>query len=403
MGKRANVSKRCGCRGPDGKQLGQSCPRLSSATHGSWQYVLDLPRSPGEGSGRRQVKQGGFASQREAAESLEARRQNGDGHLRGQSGTTGDYLTSWLAGQRQLRATTRRSYDGHMRLYLLPHLGLVPLDGLSRDHIEAMLGALTDGAGARGRRISPATLQRVHATLRAALNQAVRDGLLVRNVATHVRLPPVHRPRVVPWSADELGRFLDAVAGDRLSALYEILAFQGLRRGEALGLRWEDLDLASGSLAVRQQVVDNGGALLIVPAPKTRSGIRSLELGDGQVAALRRHRLAQQTEQQEAGPAWTHQDLVFCREDGRPLRPEYVTRHLQATAGAAGLPRRRLHDLRHGTASMLLSQGVSPPSVSKLLGHGSVTVTADFYAHLMPGEGRRATDLISSLVPRRVR
>lgn len=394
------TEKRCGCRGDAGRQLGKSCPRLRQKGHGAWAWRVRMPEELVGLAGKRFVRGSGLATQREAqaaGETLVARLRAGQ-QITGAL-TVGQYLEEWLATKRRLRPTARRSYEGHLRNHLVPHLGTIPLDRLRPVHIGAAYDAIVATTADHIRPVGPATIARIHATLRSALNAAVKQRLLPFNPALHVDLPEVDRHRAEPWSAAELGRFLDAAAADRLGAMYELMALVGLRRGETVGLRWSDVDLDRGVLTIRQQHVDVGGTV-VVGKPKTTAGERVVDLDAGTTGTLLAHRLVQDTERTAWGEAYTDHGLVFCREDGSPLRPEYVTRHMQRIAERAGLPRKRLHDLRHGSASLQLAAGVPLPIVSKRLGHSSVSITADTYSHLLDGVGRQAAEATRALVPR---
>ncbi len=402
------IDKRCGCRDETGTKLGARCPLLARSGHGSYGYRIDLGPgldARGQFRQRRQQYQGGYARRRDAQQ---ARAEHltllGQGQTQARNDlTVAVWLEQWLTGKVNLRATTQRSYASHLRLYLVPHLGHLRLRDLNASHIERMYAAIrADSARRAGqgeRATGPATIRRVHATLSSALNTAVKRQLLAHNPAQHVELERSDRPEVTPWQPDELGAFLDAAAGDRLGALYELMAFTGLRRGEALGLRWADVDMQAGVLRVRQTLTDIGGRLAF-GKPKTRGSERLVDLDSATLGALLAHQLAQDSERAAWGDAYVYSGLVFTREDGQPLRPEYVTRRMQAIAERAGLPRKRLHDLRHGSASLQLMAGVPIAVVSKRLGHSSLSITSDTYSHLLRGVGRDAAEAAAALVPR---
>ncbi len=306
-----------------------------------------------------------------------------------------------MASKAALRPTTARSYASHVRLYLRPHLGHVRLVDLRTPDIERMFGVIRS-VGARGRPPKAATVRRVHATLMSALNTAVKRRLLPVNPAAFVELAAADRPPVRVWSAEQVGAFLDAAAGDRLSAMYHLIAYRGLRRGEAVGLRWVDVDLDAGWMRIAQQVVQDGYGTVVGP-PKTRSGVRTVSLDSATVEALREHRAAQDVERSLWGDAYRDSGLVFTREDGAQLHPEYVTRHFAVLARQAGLPRIRLHDLRHTAASLALAAGVSMKEVADQLGHSSITITADTYTHVLPAVAHAAAEKTAALIPRRAR
>jgi integrase len=414
----AKISKRCSCApgyDADGDRL--PCPRLREARHhGAWTFVVDLGTGP-DGR-RRQVRRGGFATKAEAARELTRLK----GHV--VEGTYADagrltvatFLTGWLAAKSAAgtRPKTMASYVSHVDRFLTPRLGHLRLSALRAQHIEALLREIAEGNAERARPIGPTTLRRVHATIRSALGSARRQGLVSTNVASNVELPRASRPKARPWSAVELGRFLDSVAADRLGVMFELIALTGLRRGEALGLTWSDVDLERAMLTVRRQLVDVGGRVL-VGKPKTASGEdRAVDLDGRTVGTLLAHQLRQHTERQAWGAAWQEApevpdyaghpvalpDLVFRNEDGSPVRPEAATRRFRQLASAAGVRGVRLHDLRHGQASLMLAAGVPLAVVSKRLGHSSTALTADTCSHLLSGVGRQAAEAAAALIPR---
>ena len=371
---------------------------------GSWTFYVELP--PLADGRRRQVKRSGFPTKREATAALGrvlALEGRGVDTIGGARLTVAGWLTEWLDGRASLRPTTRRVYAGHVA-YLIPRIGGRRLAELRPAHITEALRDIVRATADAERPVGPTTLHRIRATLRAALSDAVRARLIDFNPAQHVELPALSRPRVAPWSPAELGAFLDHAGGHRLGTLFELLAFTGLRRGEAVGLRWSDVDLDHGVIVVRQQVVPVGYALTVGP-PKTKAGEhRVVDLDQPTAGALLAHRLAQDVERAAWGDAWQNEptfgDLVFRHEDGRVLHPEYVTRLFGRLAKAAGVRAVRLHDLRHGAASLMLAADVPLAVVSKRLGHSTVTITADTYSHLLTGVGRDAAERSAALVPR---
>ncbi len=394
---RGSTFRRCGCRDDAGRSLGDGCPRLSrDKTHGAWHYRADVGRRP-DGK-RREQRKGGFrtkaAAQAALAELINAvakGEHRDDGRL-----TVGGWLPQWLEEKVAdgLRPTTQLTYARHITDHLVPQLGRVRLGDLRPSHVDALLRDLR-GAG-RG----ATTIRRVHATLRSALATAKRRRLVTYNAAADVDLPALHPARVRPWEGSELGAFLDSTAGRRLGALFELMAFTGLRRGEACGLRWADVDLDAGVLRVRRQLTQVGSQVIEGP-PKTRSGEdRAVELGERALGALLAHRLEQDTERATWGAAYVDNGYVFAREDGTALSPEQVTKTFTRLARQAGLRPVRLHDLRHGQASLMLAAGVDIAVVSKRLGHSSISLTSDTYSHLLQGVGRTAATAAEDLVPR---
>lgn len=393
--------KRCGCKDPNtGRPLDRKCPKLKSSKHGSWFYVVEL--SPGQNGKRRQQRRGGFPSQSAAEDALNAVVTQltigtyvNTGRL-----TVGQYLDDWLSGKGKLRPSTRTSYRQHIDLYLKPYLGHVKLTDLRANHVEAMVTSLRE----EPRNLGVATTRRVFATLRGALNKAQKQGLIAANPCSFVELESEeeHRRPIVVWTAEQVGHFLDTAGDHRLALLYEVTVKAGLRRGEVIGLRWSDLDLDGGVIFVTQNVVQVGGKLH-VGTPKTKKSTRRVPLDDETIAALREHRKRQLEERLFAGVEWKQTDRVFARPDGEGLIPEYVSRTFRNLAEKAGLPRIRLHELRHTSASLALAAGVPPRVVSERLGHSTIAITQNIYTHIFDELSRDAADKIAGLIPRRNR
>jgi integrase len=199
------------------------------------------------------------------------------------------------------------------------------------------------------------------------------------------------------WTAAELRAFLEHVEGDRLAAVWMVAASTGMRRGEVLGLRWADVDLDLARVAVRQTLV-LAGRQVVTSEPKTSRGRRSIALDPRTVAALKAWRAAQKAERLAWGPSWTDTGLVFTREDGTPIHPEWLSDAFEWRVRTAGLPRIRLHDLRHTHASLGLAAGVPVKVMSERLGHATSSFTADVYQHVTPALEEQAALTVARLV-----
>lgn len=378
----------------------KSCPRDAEGKHvahkcrGSWSYVLDAGRDVNRK--RVQLTKGGFATKGEAGEALHqlaAQIRAGIGDTARL--TVGEYLEQWLASKRRLRPSTTKSYAEHIRLYLLPEIGDVRLQSLSAQHIDHMFARIASAQ--RPKPLSAATMRRIHSTLRTALNAAVRRRLIPYNPAAQVELPSEDRGPVVVWSPEQLRTFLSRTKDDRLYALFHLVALTGLRRGEVCGIRWEDVDFDMRVVRVRQQVVQLAGRCHIGP-PKTKSGTRAIALDAVTTEVLREHRARQDAERAHCADAWVRSGLVFTREDGTMLSPNYVTRHFRELAHQARLPSIRFHGLRHTAASVALAAGVAMKTVSDRLGHSTTGITADLYTHVSPAVAQDAADRIADVI-----
>jgi integrase len=199
------------------------------------------------------------------------------------------------------------------------------------------------------------------------------------------------------WSAEQLGAFLTTVHDDRLHALWHTLAMTGMRRGEALGLLWEDVDLENAHLSVRRALIPSGREV-VVSEPKTARGRRSIALDPETVEVLKAQAARQLADQDEWGDGWTDTGLVFTKENGEALHPEDVTRYFRQAVKKAMLPTIRLHDLRHTHATLALRAGIHPKVVSERLGHATVSITLDTYSHAIPAMQEEAAALIAGLV-----
>lgn len=426
---KGSVYKRCRCPVErDAKGRRKACKKA----HGSWTFVADLGIDPATGK-RRQVRKSGFRTSDDAQEELSKYLTSvANGQVAHDNRiTVAEYLNQWIATKAAsgIRPTTVRSYRQHIDAYLIPHLGRLRLGDLRATHVEKMLRDIAappvkpkpdekipKGAKRNPKPLSPATIRRVHATLRSALTSAKRKHLVGHNAAENLELPRAPRPKVTPWEPEELGRFLDYAGTDRLGSLFEVMAMTGLRRGEAAGLRWQDVDLTRGTITVRQQLVEIDGSGVECPSckgehrqyrfgrPKTASGEdRVVDLDQATVGVLLSQKLAQDTERAAWGEAYSDHGLVFAREDGTPIPPSTVSSEFARLCDGAGLRHIRLHDLRHGQASLMLAAGVPIAVVSKRLGHSSISITSDTYSHLLGGVGAQAAEAAASLVPRNPR
>jgi integrase len=225
----------------------------------------------------------------------------------------------------------------------------------------------------------------------------VRRGYVARNVAAAVDLPKGMAPEMHVWSPEQLRAFLDHARRDRLYAAWLLFATTGMRRGEVAGLRWPDVDLEAGRVSPRRpRVVVNYE--VHVSEPKTAKGRRSMALDPATVAALRQHRARQAEERLAVGPRWHDSGLVFTWPDGRPLHPERFTKWFQQIVRAAGLPRIRLHDVRHSYATAALAAGIPAKVVSERLGHATIAITMDTYSHVLPGLDAQAAGTVARLI-----
>ena len=370
--------------------------------------------------------------------------------------TVGIWLQQWLVAKTDLRPATHISYSGIIDNYLVPMLGYHRLDRLRPGHIKDAMNEIAASADtirasnehrhqilalskrawrehdattakaarAKLKELPPfrrppnaATVQRIRSVLRAALTDACHEQLITINPAKLVKLPSGKAPKgliwtpgrvdvwratgekpaaVMVWTAPQTTAFLRRAAKHRLNALYMLIAYHGLRRGEAVGLRWEDLDLDNATATIRWQLLQVGGDV-VNGAPKTDSGERTIILAKPVLRALRDWEVAQARERRDRGTVWTDTKLVFTRTNGTALRPAQISDWFADLAREASLPPIRLHDLRHGTATHLLGSGVEMKVVSEILGHSNLAITADLYTAVVDELKKNAAKTITNI------
>ena len=301
--------------------------------------------------------------------------------------TVEEYLNRWLTDSLRgtVRASTCERHEINVRVHVNPVLGRVRLKGLTPAHVRGLHRQKLDAG------LASATVRKIHSTLHKALSQAVADGLVPRNAAD-VRAPRPAPKEMRPLSEVEARLFLEVAktSGGRFEALYVLAITTGLRRGELLGLRWDDADLERGTLRVGRSLVREGGRHT-VGETKTRRGRRQVNLTPRTVSALKAHRKRQLEERMTLGEIYEDRGLIFTSSVGTPVNPEnLVNRSFKPLLKNAGLPEIRFHNLRHTCATLLLGRGVHPKLVQELLGHATIAMTLDTYSHYLPSMGDQA-------------
>ena len=297
--------------------------------------------------------------------------------------TVGEYLDVWL--KRSVYGSVRQStYDRDTNLvnnHIKPVLGSLKLKKLNSAHVQNFYRNRLDTG------LSASTVRKIHDILRRGLAQAVDWYLTQRNVADVVKPPRPVPKEIVALSADETRRLLDAAAEDRLEALYMLAVHTGMRQGEMLALRWQDVDIENAVLSVRRTLTRRGGKIAF-GEPKTKKSRRSIRLTPQAVDALRAHLERQLRDMEILGDHYQDQGLIFTTDTGAPIIPSNLRqRSFTPLLKRAGLPHMRFHDLRHTCATLLLSRGVHPKFVQELLGHATIAITLDTYSHVMPSMG----------------
>lgn len=303
-----------------------------------------------------------------------------------------EWLEHWLCAiaARRVRARTLSSYESLLRRHVYPVIGHVVLGELTPEHVEQMLAAMAAHA------LSPATQNRAFRVLSRALKVAVQRGRVSRNVASLVDPPAVRAVRpATPLSAEEARAVLEAAAPQRQAVRWTLALALGLRQSEALGLRWSDLDLDAGTLRVERGLHRVAGRGLVYEPPKSTRGRRAIVLPEPVIAQLREHFIRQKRDREAAGAEWEEHGLVIAQCNGRPVDRRGDHRAWSKLLAEAGVRHVRLHDARHTTATLLLSQGVQARVVSELMGHSQTKITIDTYTHVLPGLAREAAEQLT--------
>jgi integrase len=317
----------------------------------------------------------------------------------GRSLTFGVYLTTrWLPGKKvELAQSTWDGYRRKIDLHVMPSLGSIPIRRLRPHHLERLYEEKLHPEN-RKRPLAPKTVLEIHLIIRGALNDAVRRGIVTRNVALVAHAPKVRSiPKVEPqaWTAQELQAFLREAAGHRLFPALWLLANTGLRRSELLGLQWDDVDLDAATISVNRGLVSIGYELH-ESRGKTNNSRRAIDLDPTTIAILAAWKAWQASERGAVGIEPT--GWVFADVEGNPIHPHSISQTFERIVARAGVPKVRLHDVRHTHGTLLIKAGVPVKVVSERLGHGNSAFTIDTYQHVLPGMQADAARVFESLI-----
>lgn len=364
----------------------------------TWSYVL---REPDQTGTTRQRWVGGFPTRQAAKDARDAARHaiHRGTYVAPQDLIVGEWLDRWIEAHAiTLKPSTAKSYRDNIDRYLRPSIGSERLQALSPSRLSRAFKDLYEYGGKGGRPLSPRTVEFARAVLRRALQDAVLDRVLEVNPVVGTKRPKVTKPKHETWTGLQLRAFLDGVGeNERWGPLWTLAAATGMRRGELLALRWQDVDLDAAMVRVERSVTQvNQQRLYVTPKNHER---RDIAIDNRTCAVLRSWRKVQMAERLEWGPAYRgDEDLVFTWEDGRPVLPDYVTKAFGVRSTSLDVPRLKLHELRHTHATMLLRDGVPVHVVARRLGHRDPSVTLNVYADVIPDDDGRAVEVFSRAV-----
>jgi integrase len=288
--------------------------------------------------------------------------------------TLAGYMEQWLrdSAQNRLRPKTYKDYEGLTRVHIVPALGRIKLKNLTSLQVQQFYGTKLESG------LSKRTVEYIHTVLHSALKQAVRWDLVPRNVTDSVDPPRPEAEERPTFNLKQARLFLETARDDRFEALYVLVIWTGMRRGELFGLRWDDVNLQQGLLHVRQALAPDAKSFSL---PKTSKGRRKIRLTSEAVEALKRHKVALNEERLRQGTSWQDHGLVFPSQVGTPMNPDnFVKRSYKPLLERAGLPQMPFHCLRHTFATLMMPNG-HPKVVQEMLGHSRVSTTLDIYSH----------------------
>ncbi len=353
--------------------------------------IVDLGVDPV--TNRRRQRKRTFTAKKDATATLTAWQAEIDGGTAVERSrqTVKEVLELWLDtyARHHTQPTTFEGYERTIRAYLIPGLGALSVQKLTAEHIQVFYSArLTEGRGAR-------TVQLCHLRLKQALSMAVKMGLVARNVADQATPPRVTAKEMETWDASQARTFLAVAAHSSYGPLWIVALATGMRRGELLGLRWADVDLERGMVSIRQTVGLVAGAP-VVKTPKSKASRRTIPVQQEVIAALREHKARQNARRLALGAIWEDHDLVFTTGAGKPVNPNNLAADYNRLVAAAGVPRIRVHDLRHTHVTLALQSGAHLKAVSERVGHAKTSITMDVYAHVSRQQHEEVADKIGA-------
>lgn len=345
---------------------------------------------------------GGFPTRTAARKARDEARHgvNRGTYVAPQNLTVGQWLDRWIeAHSVTLKPSTTKSYRDNIARYLKPAIGHERLQSLSPSRLSILFKTLYESGGKDGKALSPRTVEFARAVLRRAMQDAVLDRIIEVNPVVGTKRPRVVKPKHQTWTGEQLAAFLSTLTGeDRWAPLWSLAAATGLRRGELMALRWSEVDLGGAVIAVERSVTQVKQER-IYTTPKGHER-RDVSIDPRTVAVLKAWKKAQASERLAWGAAYQDTEgLLFTWEDGRPVLPDFVTKAFGVlTAKTEGVPRLKLHEMRHSHATILLRDGVPVHIVAKRLGHKDPSVTLNVYADAIPEDDGRAVDVFSKAV-----
>ncbi|MGQ5176223.1 tyrosine-type recombinase/integrase [Bacillus halotolerans] len=356
-------------------------------TKGELRYYFMADIGKDANGKRKQKKKSGFKTQREAQEALTellSKVQKGT-YVSPSKQLYKDYAEKWLRAIK-VEEQTLSSYESYFRNHITPGLGDLKLNEIAKSDIEKLVSNMLQDD------LSAKTIRKAVVIIKASLEKAVDDGLIGVNPAKKVDLPKLKETEFNVWTQDQIEIFLEAAKSDRLFTLFRLALMTGMRRGELLGLRWKDIRFDLNTVTIQQTLSNDGKKIL--KGTKSRAGRRTINLDKTTIEALQILKERVEEEKSRIGEDYPDYDLVFCTKYGTPLSPPNVRRTFKQISEKANLPSIRFHDLRHTHATLLLEKRIPVKVISERLGHSSINVTLNVYAHVLPHMQTEVVDML---------
>ncbi len=326
--------------------------------------------------------------------------------------TVADWLDIWVRDYKKndLKVTTYSSYESNINIHIKPHIGHILLRNLTPDHLRKFYNELLEAGRIDGNGgLSPRSVKYIHIILHSALDQAIKNQLIVRNVCDATTVARRIKKEIRVLTLEEQRKFLEAIQGDKICTPLTTDMGTGLRQGELLGLRWQDCDLKKGVIKVKQELLRIKNydkkiptkTILAFQEPKTEKSKRSIPLPPNILNELKEHRKKQLEQKLKLGNLYQDNDLVFPGDFGQPYDPRCFTTRFKKLVDKAKIKNVNLHSLRHTFATRLLEANIHPKVVQELLGHANISTTLDIYSHVMPEIKQAATEAINHLFKRK--
>lgn len=375
---------------------------------GKWLGQLIIGTNPETGKNIRRTFYGnGWTEVRDKMKLTKAELDKGINLQKQAALTFENWIKTWMDNYKkiEIELTTWENYDRSIKKHIIPTLGPLTLKELSTDHIQSFYSKLIELGKA------PATVRRNHQIIHASLEQAKKNNLISRNPCEGATLPKLEDKEARAMSMEEMNKFLDlllipkigpTIIGPKWRAAFLTLLGTGLREGEILALKWDNINLRNRTISIKESLARTKKKGLIFKSPKSKKSKRIVPLPWDVAIALRLHRIYQRKEKIIAGNNFKDQNLAFCTSKGTPIGPRNFTRKFEALRKRAGLSTDiNLHSLRHTYATRMLERGESLKTVQELLGHEDISTTGNTYAHVMPEIKKQAASNLNSLLTRK--